>query len=342
MHRRDAERARARSARRPPGCCPITTSPGTSPGTAGRTPRSASPPSARGSPPTWTLGTRRARAAALLSLSLPGAAYVYQGEELGLWEVEDIPYELRQDPMCRTLRPDRPGPGRLPGAAAVGRRRAAVRLQPGRRRGAPWLPQPADWKDRTVRGADRRPDSMLELYRAAIAHPAGRPGARRRRADAGCPPPTGCSRSAAAGDSAAWSTSPTLPVPLPPHGRAAAGQRAARRRPAAAGHRRLAAYRRASLTPVAPAARPDRRRHPHHRHPAPPATPPDQGGARRPRRHRPVRRAGGGEGEPQRQPDRPGPDLRHAAAGRITLPAASSRVAPVVSRPGRRADRRRR
>ena len=44
------------------------------------------------------LGTRRARAAALLYLALPGGAYLYQGEELGLWEVEDIPDELRAGP----------------------------------------------------------------------------------------------------------------------------------------------------------------------------------------------------------------------------------------------------
>ena len=42
-------------------------------------------------------GTRRARAAALLSMALPGSMYVYQGEELGLPEVEDIPVERRQD-----------------------------------------------------------------------------------------------------------------------------------------------------------------------------------------------------------------------------------------------------
>ncbi len=45
------------------------------------------------------LGTRRARAAALLSLSLPGSAYIYQGEELGLWEVEDIPDSHKHDQM---------------------------------------------------------------------------------------------------------------------------------------------------------------------------------------------------------------------------------------------------
>jgi len=45
------------------------------------------------------LGTRRARAAALLMLALPGSAYLYQGEELGLWEVEDLPEEVLEDPI---------------------------------------------------------------------------------------------------------------------------------------------------------------------------------------------------------------------------------------------------
>ena len=44
---------------------------------------------------------RRARAAALLLLALPGSAYVYQGEELGLPEVTDLPDEARQDPRFR-------------------------------------------------------------------------------------------------------------------------------------------------------------------------------------------------------------------------------------------------
>ncbi|MBM7086567.1 glycoside hydrolase family 13 protein [Micromonospora humidisoli] len=122
-----------------------------------------------GIPTDLELGTRRARAAALLSLALPGAAYVYQGEELGLWEVEDIPHALRQDPMwersgrvdpgrdgCRVPLPwqgDAPPFGFSPdGAAAV-----------------PWLPQPTDWKDRTVRAQTGDPHSMLELYRAALA-----------------------------------------------------------------------------------------------------------------------------------------------------------------------------
>ena len=44
------------------------------------------------------LGLRRARAASLLMLALPGSAYLYQGEELGLQEVTEIPDDERQDP----------------------------------------------------------------------------------------------------------------------------------------------------------------------------------------------------------------------------------------------------
>ena len=80
-------------------------------------------PRQHGAPATCELGTRRARAAALLTLALPGAVYVYQGEELGLPEVEDLPDELRAGPDLGALRAHRPRPRRLPGAAAVDRRR---------------------------------------------------------------------------------------------------------------------------------------------------------------------------------------------------------------------------
>ncbi len=122
-----------------------------------------------GIPTDLELGTRRARAAALLSLSLPGAAYVYQGEELGLWEVEDIPYALRQDPMF--FRSGGTDPGRdgcrvpLPWAGDA----PPFGFSPDGATTVPWLPQPADWKDRTARAQADDPHSMLELYRAAIA-----------------------------------------------------------------------------------------------------------------------------------------------------------------------------
>jgi alpha-glucosidase len=122
------------------------------------------------------LGTRRGRAAALLTLALPGGAYIYQGEELGLWEIEDLPEELLQDPTwkrsggtdrgrdgCRVPMPwsgDSPPFGYSPPAATA----------------EPWLPQPAAWKSLTVQAQHGDEKSMLELYRKALhlrrAHPA--------------------------------------------------------------------------------------------------------------------------------------------------------------------------
>ena len=146
--------------------------------------------SAVGAPATWVLsnhdvvrhvtrygggptGTRRARAATLLTLSLPGGAYVYQGEELGLPEVTDLPGELRQDPaFARTDGEDGLRDGcRVPipwsgDAPPFG-------FGPGE--GQPWLPQPADWAALTVEREEADPGSMLALYRSALALRRDRP-----------------------------------------------------------------------------------------------------------------------------------------------------------------------
>jgi alpha-glucosidase len=112
-------------------------------------------------------GTRRARAAALLMLALPGGAYVYQGEELGLPEVEDLPEEFLQDPIWeRSGRTERGRDGcRVPlpwsGAAppfGFGPPESAE----------PWLPQPEEWRYRTAEVQDGEPSSTLELYRTAL------------------------------------------------------------------------------------------------------------------------------------------------------------------------------
>ncbi|MEU9132479.1 glycoside hydrolase family 13 protein [Kitasatospora sp. NPDC048540] len=119
-----------------------------------------------GTPTDLPLGLRRARAAALLSLALPGSVYLYQGEELGLPEVEDLPLERLQDPMH--LRSGGTDPGRdgcrvpLPWSGAEPPYGFAP---PGVE---PWLPQPADWAALTVEAQSGDPDSMLELYRAAL------------------------------------------------------------------------------------------------------------------------------------------------------------------------------
>ncbi|WP_329151708.1 glycoside hydrolase family 13 protein [Streptomyces sp. NBC_01456] len=150
-----------------------------------------------GAPTTWVLsnhdvvrhttrlggGLARARAATLLMLALPGSAYLYQGEELGLPEVTDLPDEVRQDPAFFR--------GRHPGAAAgaapadgggdtsgqegfrdgcrVPLPWSGERPPYGFGPGGSWLPQPADWRALTVAAQTGDPASTLELYRTALS-----------------------------------------------------------------------------------------------------------------------------------------------------------------------------
>ncbi|MDT8912211.1 alpha-amylase family glycosyl hydrolase [Amycolatopsis sp. PS_44_ISF1] len=118
-----------------------------------------------GTPVDRGLGTRRARAAALLTLSLPGGLYVYQGEELGLWEVEDLPPGLRQDPVwARTQGAD---PGRDGCRVPIPWSGEAAPFGFGT--GESWLPQPAEWASYTAEAEAGDPDSMLSLYRRGLA-----------------------------------------------------------------------------------------------------------------------------------------------------------------------------
>jgi alpha-glucosidase len=117
--------------------------------------------------PDLELGTRRARAAILLSLALPGSTYVYQGEELGLWEVEDIPDELLADPVYE--RTDHLVRGRDGCRVPLPWRSGAAGFGFGPDGSAsPWLPQPPSWRMLAVSAQDGDQDSMLELYRAAL------------------------------------------------------------------------------------------------------------------------------------------------------------------------------
>ena len=79
------------------------------------------------------LGTRRARAMLLLLLALPGLAFLYQGEELGLWEIENLPDGDIHDPVLGKLGTLHSRPRRLPDPAAVVRNPAPVRLYHTRR-----------------------------------------------------------------------------------------------------------------------------------------------------------------------------------------------------------------
>ncbi|MEV8612285.1 glycoside hydrolase family 13 protein [Amycolatopsis sp. NPDC051373] len=117
-----------------------------------------------GSPVSLALGTRRARAAALLTLALPGGVYVYQGEELGLWEVEDLPSELRQDPVW--ARTDGADPGR--DGCRVPLPWSGPAAPFGFGTGTPWLPQPSSWAEYTASAEAADPASMLSLYRDGL------------------------------------------------------------------------------------------------------------------------------------------------------------------------------
>ena len=143
--------------------------------------RSLATIAATGAEPTWTLsnhdvvrqvtrygggaaGTRRARAMALVELGLPGVVYLYNGEELGLPNV-DLPEWALQDPQwersghthqprdrCRVPLPwegSEPPFGFGPGSES-------------------WLPMPYEWAELTVEAQLEDADSMLSLYRQAI------------------------------------------------------------------------------------------------------------------------------------------------------------------------------
>jgi alpha-glucosidase len=129
-----------------------------------------------GLPADGALGLKRARAAALLMLALPGGAYVYQGEELGLPEVEDLPDEALQDPGWE-----------LSGHAQRGRDGCRVPIpwtgneppfgfSPPDASAPPWLPQPASWAGLSVQAQTGEERSTLALYRTALALRREQPG----------------------------------------------------------------------------------------------------------------------------------------------------------------------
>ncbi|WP_425955471.1 glycoside hydrolase family 13 protein [Xylanimonas sp. McL0601] len=120
-----------------------------------------------GTPTDLALGTRRARAAALLVAALPGAMYVYQGDELGLPEVEDLPPELIEDPMH--FRSGGVDPGRDGCRVPLPWTRTGSSHGFGPDGGTdPWLPQPAAWTDYAVDAQEADAGSMLHLYREVL------------------------------------------------------------------------------------------------------------------------------------------------------------------------------
>jgi len=114
------------------------------------------------------LGARRARAAALLTMALPGAVYIYQGEELGLWEVQDIPDELRQDPIFFRTHGEDPGRDGARVPLPWSGTEPPFGFTPPSASAVPWLPQPKEWRELTVAAESARADSMLRLYQDAL------------------------------------------------------------------------------------------------------------------------------------------------------------------------------
>ncbi|AZQ36587.1 glycoside hydrolase family 13 protein [Streptomyces cyaneochromogenes] len=114
------------------------------------------------------LGTRRARAAALLMLALPGGAYVYQGEELGLPEVEDLPESALQDPIWERSGHTQRGRDGCRVPIPWSGRTAPYGFSPDDATAAPWLPQPAHWAEFSAAAQTGDATSMLELYRRAL------------------------------------------------------------------------------------------------------------------------------------------------------------------------------
>jgi alpha-glucosidase len=120
-----------------------------------------------GTPTDLVRGARRARAAALLAMALPGSMYIYQGEELGLPEVETIPADRRQDPMWRRsggVDPGRDG-CRVPIPWAGAKPPYGFSPNDGARL---WLDQPGDWAPLSVEAQTDDSASMLNLYRAGL------------------------------------------------------------------------------------------------------------------------------------------------------------------------------
>jgi len=112
-------------------------------------------------------GLRRARAATLLLLALPGSAYLYQGEELGLPEVIDLPPEVRQDPAFhRATGQDGYRDGcRVP----IPWSGTTAPYGFGPSGGPSWLPQPGSWADLSVAAQHGVAGSTLTMYRDALA-----------------------------------------------------------------------------------------------------------------------------------------------------------------------------
>jgi len=115
---------------------------------------------------------RRARAATLLELALPGGAYIYQGEELGLFEVRDIPENRLEDPIWKMSgHTDRgrdgcrvPIPWTKDAAGAHG-----FSNDKNLKIDQAWLPQSAGWGESAADTQQGVAGSFFEMVKTALA-----------------------------------------------------------------------------------------------------------------------------------------------------------------------------
>ncbi|GGK66285.1 glycoside hydrolase family 13 protein [Ornithinimicrobium pekingense] len=115
--------------------------------------------------PNAVLGLRRARAATALMLALPGSAYLYNGEELGLPDHTALPHAVRQDPAFRRTAGEETGRDgcRVPIPWVAGAPAYGFSAQD-----RSWLPQPLVYGPLAADRQEGVPGSTLELYRTLL------------------------------------------------------------------------------------------------------------------------------------------------------------------------------
>jgi alpha-glucosidase len=111
-------------------------------------------------------GRNRSRAMAMLLAALPGSMYLYQGQELGLDEVRDLPDELRQDPVFKNT--ETYAKGRDGCRVPLPWTRSGLNLGFNQSTEIPWLPLPSSWSELSVeaQAADER--SVLRHHQTTL------------------------------------------------------------------------------------------------------------------------------------------------------------------------------
>lgn len=109
-------------------------------------------------------GLRRARAAALIMLSLPGGCILYQGQELGLLEVYDLPLDVLDDPVYE--RSGRTQKGHDGCRVPIPCTREGVSF--GFSNTKSLLSQPANWGNQSVEAQNDDSSSTLTFYKLAF------------------------------------------------------------------------------------------------------------------------------------------------------------------------------